>query len=158
VLRVFLTRELRRGETERKGVNILCNGRRNVIYCRARKKTEKRRERDRTTQRRLRRLESRGWTASRAQRLSRHYLDQTINYRQRRVHRCTDNSARTLLDSRINDSDILWRNTFRTAARSLYDGKCDCSAFLPPNFRSAVEKHVHVHVTRCIFNKLNLSV
>lgn len=78
------------------------------MYYRARKKTEKRHERDGTTQRRLR--ESR-WTASRARRLSRHYLDRAIKCRQRRVHRSHD--------SRINGSDVPWRNAFRTAANAI---------------------------------------
>lgn len=62
-------------------------------------------------------------------------------------------TARTApLDSRINDSDVPWRNAFRTAARPTWDdGEYDCSAFIP-NFRSAAEKHVHV--TRCILNSI----
>lgn len=47
---------------------------------------------------------------SRARRLSRHYLDRAIKCRQCRVDRSHD--------SRINDSDVPWRNAFRTASRS----------------------------------------
>jgi len=99
------------------------------VYRRAGKKLEKRRERDGTTQRWPREP----WIAGgrRVVRLSRHYLDRAIKRRQRRVHRGTDSSART--DSRINDSDVPWRNAFRKAKRRA-TSKCDCSAFRTAEF------------------------
>jgi len=111
------------GGEKKKGVNILCNGRERedgALHRAERERKSRNGGRDGTTQRPA--------TMSRARRASRHYLERAIKCRQRRV-RGTDGPAR--LDSRINDSDVPWRNAFRTAARLMSaDGECDCSGAL----------------------------
>lgn len=94
--RFFSTERVASRRNKKKGVNILCNGRRNVI-CTVERERKPRNGVNVTVLCNDDDSESRSprWTASRARRLSRHYLDRAIKCRQRRVHGGMDSIART---------------------------------------------------------------